>query len=127
MLIRIRKAQASLEYAALIGVVVGAIILMSTYMKRSMQGNLRSASDEIGDQYDFDDGGYFYSSTLNNQEVTYSVTGTTDGDYDVGAEASWVNSDAAATDIGVMAQWTETPGSRTVREQVANVDGRITE
>jgi len=81
MLIKIRKkfskAQASLEYAALIGVVVGAIILISTYMKRSVEGKLRSNADDVGDQYDVNNGTYHYDSNMvDPQEVTYTAMGT---------------------------------------------------
>lgn len=51
MLIRIRKAQSTLEYALLIGVVVGALIAMQNYLKRSMMGRLQAVGDQIGDQY----------------------------------------------------------------------------
>ena len=51
MLIRMRKAQSTLEYALLIGVVVGALIAMQNYLKRSMMGRLQAVGDQIGDQY----------------------------------------------------------------------------
>ncbi|MCX5711212.1 MAG: hypothetical protein NT060_04585 [Candidatus Omnitrophica bacterium] len=46
-----RKAQSTLEYAVIIGVVVGALIMMQVYVKRGLQGKMKEASDQIGDQY----------------------------------------------------------------------------
>jgi len=51
MLVRIRKAQSTLEYALLITVVVGVLLTMQSYIKRGMQGNLRDTTNQIGDQY----------------------------------------------------------------------------
>ncbi len=45
------KAQSTLEYVILIGVVVAALIAMGIYMKRGAQGQLRQAADQIGEQY----------------------------------------------------------------------------
>lgn len=46
-----RKAQSTLEYAVIIGVVVGALIMMQVYVKRGLQGRMKQASDDIGDQF----------------------------------------------------------------------------
>lgn len=46
-----RKAQSTLEYAIIIAVVVAGLIAMQAYMKRGLQGKLRQASDEIGEQF----------------------------------------------------------------------------
>ncbi|MFA6217553.1 MAG: hypothetical protein WDL87_07915 [Candidatus Omnitrophota bacterium] len=52
MFIRLTKrAQSTLEYAVIIAVVVGALIAMQVYVKRGLQGRLRQASDDIGDQF----------------------------------------------------------------------------
>ena len=45
------NAQSTLEYAMVIACVVGAIIAMQIYVKRSVQGRLRDAADEVGEQY----------------------------------------------------------------------------
>lgn len=47
MLIKISKAQSTLEYALLIGVVVGGLLTMQNYLKRSIQGKLQATADEI--------------------------------------------------------------------------------
>ncbi len=51
MLIKISKAQSTLEYALLITVVVGALLAMQNYLKRSIQGRMQIIGDQMGDQY----------------------------------------------------------------------------
>jgi len=47
-----RKGQSTLEYALIIAVVVAGLLLMQHYVRRGYAGRLKSASDDIGDQYD---------------------------------------------------------------------------
>lgn len=51
MLIKTNKAQSTLEYALLIGVVVGVLLTMQNYLKRSMQGRMQATADELGEHY----------------------------------------------------------------------------
>lgn len=52
MMLRLnKKAQSTLEYALLIGVIVAGLIAMQLYLKRGYQGKLRESSDQIGAQY----------------------------------------------------------------------------
>lgn len=44
------KAQSSIWFAALLMVAVGSFLIMGRYMKRSMQGSIKSAADYIGEQ-----------------------------------------------------------------------------
>jgi len=46
-----RKAQTTLEYAILIGVVVAGLIAMQTYIKRGVQGKLKDSADSMGEQF----------------------------------------------------------------------------
>ena len=46
-----RQGQSTLEYAVLIIVIIAALAAIQTYIKRGVQGRLKSASDDIGDQY----------------------------------------------------------------------------
>ena len=46
-----RKGQSTLEYAMIIMVIAAGIIAMQVYMKRGIQGKLRSSTDSIGKQY----------------------------------------------------------------------------
>ncbi len=45
------KGQTTLEYAVLVIIIIGALLTIQTYIKRGVQGRLKSASDDIGDQY----------------------------------------------------------------------------
>jgi len=51
VLTKLRQAQSTLEYALLISVVVGGLLTMQNYLKRSVQGRLQASADEIGEQY----------------------------------------------------------------------------
>jgi len=46
-----KRGQSTLEYAVLIVVIIGALLTIQTYIKRGVQGRLKSASDDIGDQF----------------------------------------------------------------------------
>jgi len=45
------KAQSILEYAMVIVCIAGALLAMQIYVKRGIQGRLRNAADEVGEQY----------------------------------------------------------------------------
>lgn len=45
------KGQSTMEYAVLVTVVVAALLAMQAYMKRGVQGKLRSAADDVGGQF----------------------------------------------------------------------------
>lgn len=63
-----KKGQSSLEYAVVIIVVMGALIAMQSYFKRSVQGRWQASSDGIGDQYD---------PMFTTTNIVHHVTGTT--------------------------------------------------
>ena len=45
------RGQSTVEYAVCIAVVVAALLAMQIYMKRGVQGKLRSATDDVGEQF----------------------------------------------------------------------------
>jgi len=47
-----RGAQSTIEFTVLVMVIIGAVLLISIYFKRSIQGRWRAAVDELGEQYD---------------------------------------------------------------------------
>lgn len=65
------KGQSTLEYAVLIIIIIGALLTIQAYVKRGIQGRLRSASDDIGDQ--FDPG----NTNLVSRTITTSTTNET--------------------------------------------------
>ena len=55
MLIKLRKkmAQITLEYAVLAVVVIGALLSIQAYLRRGIQGKIKSSTDDISsEQYD---------------------------------------------------------------------------
>lgn len=46
-----KKGQSTLEYAILIIIIITALLSIQTYIKRGVQGRLKSSADDIGDQY----------------------------------------------------------------------------
>ncbi len=61
MLIKLRKkmAQSTLEYAVLAVVVIGALLSIQAYLRRGIQGKIKSSTDDISsEQYDTEDTTY---------------------------------------------------------------------
>jgi hypothetical protein len=46
-----QKGQSTLEYAILIIIIIGALLSIQVYIKRGVQGRLKSAADDIGTQF----------------------------------------------------------------------------
>jgi Flp pilus assembly pilin Flp len=44
--------QTFIEYTAVIACIIAALVAMQFYVKRALQGRLRSAADQIGEQYE---------------------------------------------------------------------------
>jgi len=69
-----KLGQSTLEYAVLIVVIIGALLTIQVYIKRGVQGRLKSAADDIGDQYS--DGNTNIVKTVrsnSNTEETYNA------------------------------------------------------
>ncbi len=45
------RGQSTLEYAVLIIIIIAALLSIQVYIKRGVQGRLKSSTDEIGDQF----------------------------------------------------------------------------
>ena len=45
------RGQSTLEYVVLIIIIIAALLSIQVYIKRGVQGRLKSASDDIGDQF----------------------------------------------------------------------------
>jgi hypothetical protein len=69
-----RRGQSILEFSLVICALVAAFIGMQIYMKRGMQGRLRSLADEMGQQYD---PGSAQSNIVTTQTGTATTTSTT--------------------------------------------------
>ena len=66
------RGQSTLEYVVLVAVVISALLAMRIYMKRGVQGKLRSSTDSIGAQYSPTDvsGTWTYHSEGKRNEVS---------------------------------------------------------
>jgi hypothetical protein len=62
------KGQSTLEYAVLIIIIIGALLSIQVYIKRGIQGRLKSATDDIGEQF---------SPGNTNAEITTKVKSVT--------------------------------------------------
>lgn len=52
MYLKNKRGQSTLEYALLIAVVVAGLLMLQIYMKRGFGGRVKSAVDDLGEQYD---------------------------------------------------------------------------
>lgn len=76
--IHTHKAQTTLEYAILIGVIVAALIAMQTYVKRGFQGKLRENADNMGEQFAPLNTTYTYNTnSSSNSTETIADSGVT--------------------------------------------------
>lgn len=78
------KGQSTLEYAILIVIVAAALISIQTYINRGLQGRMRQATDDIGDQYSAG------KTTVFRNTYTNSVRTET---FSAGAQTTTTNSE----------------------------------
>lgn len=79
-----RKAQSTLEYAILVVIIIGVLLAIQVYVKRGLQGRLKSATDDIGDQYSLGDGGNYEKVVKTSSKIidnTSSGTTTSNTEY----------------------------------------------
>ena len=62
------KGQNTLEYIVLIIIIIGALLSIQVYIKRGVQGRLKQATDDVGDQFSV--GNQNYLRTVNSQSKT---------------------------------------------------------
>ncbi|MCK5580875.1 MAG: hypothetical protein KAJ18_06340 [Candidatus Omnitrophica bacterium] len=78
--LRKKKAQSTLEYAVLIIIVIGALLSIQVYIKRGVQGRLKQAADDVGDQFSVGNTNVVMTTTTSsNTEETFQhgVSATT--------------------------------------------------
>jgi len=64
-----RKGQSTLEFAILIMIVIGALLSIQVYIKRGLSGRLRSAADDIGEQYSDGNTNFEKTVTVNSSQT----------------------------------------------------------
>ncbi|MCM8792481.1 MAG: hypothetical protein NC826_05025 [Candidatus Omnitrophica bacterium] len=71
-----RRAQSTLEYAIIISAVIAGLAIMGiVWFRGAYQGRLKSASDEIGEQFDTE-ATYSSYTTRRNSNTLEQVTGS---------------------------------------------------
>lgn len=90
------KAQGIMEYALLICIFVAAVVAMQVYLKRSIQGRLKSGADELS-------GGAFYSpgATNSNYRITRRVTEDTNSSIEDGGALDTVRRSISDTNTSI--------------------------
>ena len=74
---RFNKGQSTLEYAILVIVVIAALLTISAYVKKGIQGRAKSATDDIGGQYEPNNTNYDkWTNTSSSTRQTFK-TGVT--------------------------------------------------
>ena len=84
-----QKGQSTLEYAILIIIIIGALLSIQVYIKRGIQGRLKDATDDIGDQ--FSPGNTNVVKTMTVQSVSHDT-------FNSGVTSSVLLADETTTD-----------------------------
>ena len=71
---RRKKGQSTLEYAVLIIIIIGALLSIQVYIKRGIQGRLKGAADDIGDQFSVGNTNFIQTmTTLSRTNETFNM------------------------------------------------------
>ena len=105
MLRRHNRGQSTLEFTLLITLVIGALLAMQLYMKRGVEGKLRSNTDSIGEQFEL-------GSTQINHKT--ERTGTQIQTYGLDGDLNEVDTLKGATGTVIQDQIEEFSGSEDI-------------
>lgn len=72
-----QRAQSTLEYVVLIVLVVAALLSMQFYIKRGIQGRLRSVTDDIGEQFSPGNTNVIINTVSHSNTVESFINGVT--------------------------------------------------
>ena len=86
--LRKRKGQSSMELVIIMIIVMAALLSIQVYLKRGVQGRLRSAADDVGDQY---------SAGNTNVRKVVTVVSNTHESQDGGTQATTMNTPEVTT------------------------------
>jgi hypothetical protein len=92
-----RKGQSTLEYAIVVAIIVGGLLAMQFYVKRGWEGKLKSAADDMGEQFEpakYTGNLQLSSSSAVTQNIAAGVTTVTHTANAVNAKSG---TDAVAT------------------------------
>ena len=71
------KGQSTLEYSILIIIIIGALLSIQVYIKRGIQGRLKSATDDIGIQFSPGNQNAITTTTVSGQSRDTFISGVT--------------------------------------------------
>ncbi len=66
---RKRKGQSTLEFTVLIIIIIGALLSIQVYIKRAVQGSLKSAADDVSDEQ-YSPGNTNYSKVISSSSTS---------------------------------------------------------
>lgn len=69
------KGQSTLEYAILIIIIIGALLSIQVYIKRGVQGRLKQATDDIGDQFSAGNQNYWKNTHSHSKTADLFLNG----------------------------------------------------
>ena len=84
---RRKKGQSTLEYAVLIIIIIGALLSIQVYIKRGIQGRLKGAADDIGDQFSPGNTNYVQTMGVSSHSNETFLSGVSRSDL-LGAETT---------------------------------------
>ena len=78
---RNQKGQTILEFTVIFIIILGVMIGMKDYVKRGIQGRWKSATDDLGDQYDpqYVNGSINYATQVNSVSVVQILNAVNNG------------------------------------------------
>jgi len=79
-MLNLKRGQSVLEYAILMVIIIAALLTLQTYIKRGIQGRLKSATDDISSGYSTANGSNWIkkvTSVSNTTENSKAGTSTT--------------------------------------------------
>jgi Flp pilus assembly pilin Flp len=105
---RKQKGQAILEYTVIVIVILGVMVAMRDYVKRGIQGRLKSASDDLGGQYDPTaiQSNVLYSLQTNSETIVAVVNGT-DNSTGTVVQGQWTNRQDLANSLETKTGFTQ--------------------
>lgn len=74
--IRNKKGQSLIEYSLILGAIIVGILFMQLYVRRAIEGRMRSSADDIGDPYS---SAATMNVTTNRESQISEVTNATGG------------------------------------------------
>jgi hypothetical protein len=99
---RRRRGQSTLEYVVLIIIIIGALLSLQAYIKRGIQGRLKQATDDIGDQFSVGNTNVQHKTTTTSYTSETNMKGqaqskllnnektiTNDSSYIINTESEW--------------------------------------